>query len=41
MKILVKEQILPLMTFDDDETCIEYVKEKLTKTKRKGEVVIF
>ena len=36
MKILVKEQILPLLTFGDDEICIECVKGKLTKTKKKG-----
>ncbi|BFG20843.1 hypothetical protein CerSpe_071170 [Prunus speciosa] len=36
MKILVKEQILPSLTFGDDEICIECVKGKLTKTKKKG-----
>ncbi|CAL2256227.1 unnamed protein product [Prunus armeniaca] len=36
MKILVKEQILPSLTFSDDKICIECVKGKLTKTKKKG-----
>ncbi|CAL2237495.1 unnamed protein product [Prunus armeniaca] len=36
MKILVKEQVLPPLIFSDDEICIECVKEKLTKTKKKG-----
>ncbi|CAL9024490.1 unnamed protein product, partial [Prunus brigantina] len=36
MKILVKEQILPSLTFSDDEICIECVKGKLTKPKKKG-----
>ena len=36
MKNLIKKQILPLLTFGDDEICIECVKGKLTKTKKKG-----
>ena len=36
MKILVKEQILLSLIFGDDEICIECVKGKLTKTKKKG-----
>ncbi|KAI5317005.1 hypothetical protein L3X38_036712 [Prunus dulcis] len=36
MKILVKEQILLLLTFGDDEIRTECVKGKLTKTKKKG-----
>ncbi|CAL8167883.1 unnamed protein product [Prunus armeniaca] len=35
MKILVKEQVLSPLTFSDDEICIECVKGKLTKTKKK------
>ncbi|CAL2256877.1 unnamed protein product [Prunus armeniaca] len=36
MKILVKEQIMPSLTFGDDGICIECDKGKLTKTKKKG-----
>ncbi|CAL8089056.1 unnamed protein product [Prunus armeniaca] len=35
MKILVKEQILPSLTFSYDDICIECVKGKLTKTMKK------
>ncbi|CAL8167736.1 unnamed protein product [Prunus armeniaca] len=35
MKILVKEQILPSLTFTNDKIFIECVKGKLTKTKKK------